>query len=287
MIMVRRILRRSGRRTAAYVAVAALVATSAFAAEQPDGAAIYAQQCAMCHGTSGEGTAGFPALAGSQVVLGDAREMVRVVLWGRGGMPSFAGQLSDAEIAAVTTHERTSWGNDAEPIEESFVAEVRDEGAARDEGEAREDDEAAREDDEDAAEPAETAETADAPPEDVEVDLPEDWFEQGREHFHTHCVACHQADGSGIPGAFPRLAGNPFVTGPAQNVIHVVLNGRAGMPSFGGVSDEQLALIISYVRQAWENEAHRVDAGMVATVRDGDELDLTPVSPLDRPGAGN
>jgi mono/diheme cytochrome c family protein len=72
-----------------------------------------------------------------------------------------------------------------------------------------------------------------------------------------------------------------------QPVSHTILNGRAGMPSFGGLSDEQIALIVSYVRQAWENDAHPIDAGMVATVRDGDELDLTPTAPLDRPGAGN
>jgi hypothetical protein len=70
-------------------------------------------------------------------------------------------------------------------------------------------------------------------------------------------------------------------------VIHIVLRGRAGMPSFGGVDDDQIALIVSYVRQAWENDAHPVDAEMVATVRDGDELDLTPTGPLDRPGAGD
>jgi cytochrome c oxidase subunit II len=242
-----------------------MLAVVALAAAQSDGAAIYAQQCAACHGTSGEGTASFPALVDNPVVLGDAREMVRVVLWGRAGMPAFADQLSDAEIAAVTTHERTSWGNDAEPIDEAFVAEVRDE-------------------DEDDAEPVDAVGPAD---EDLELDLPDDWFEQGRDLYQTHCMACHQVDGSGIPGAFPNLAGNPFVTGPVEAVLHIVLNGRAGMPPFAGLGDEQLALIVSYVRQAWENEAHRVDAEMVATVREGDELDLTPTSPLDRPGAGN
>jgi mono/diheme cytochrome c family protein len=244
---------------------AAALAAAAVAWAQTDGAEIYTQQCAACHGTSGEGTAGFPALVGNPIVLGDAREMVSVVLWGRGGMPAFAGVLSDAEIAAVTTHERTSWGNDAEPIDDAVVAEVREE-------------------EEDEAEPVDGVGPA---PEDVEVDLPEDWFSLGRDAFHTHCVACHQADGSGIVGAFPRLAENPFVTGPVEPVIHIVLNGRAGMPSFGGVDDDQIALIVSYVRQAWENDAHPVDAEMVATVRDGDELDLTPTGPLERPGAGN
>lgn len=88
------------------------------------GAQVYAQNCQACHGDSGAGVPGaFPALAGDPVVNGtDADAHIRVVLKGLSGkiisgthfsaqMPSFASQLSDADIAAVVDHERTSWGN--------------------------------------------------------------------------------------------------------------------------------------------------------------------------------
>jgi cytochrome c oxidase subunit II len=248
------------RRAAAWLAVLVLAAAGAAAAQ--DGAELYTQQCAACHGASGEGVAGFPPLAGSEIVLGEPREMISIVLWGRGDMPSFADVLDDAEIAAVISHERTSFGNDAESIDEEEVAEVREEGEEAD------------------------REPVDAAPADVAVDLPEDWFDLGRQAYLETCAACHQPTGEGITGAFPALAGNPFVTGPVEPVIELLLTGRAGMPAFSGLSNERLAFIISYIRNAWENEAHLVDAGMVETVREGDELDLEPVQPGERPGAG-
>lgn len=137
-----------------------------------------------------------------------------------------------------------------------------------------------------AAETEDTVEPEPAEQETVDVDLPEDWFEQGETLYLQNCSACHQSAGDGIPGAFPALAGNPFVTGHPQGIVHLLLNGRAGMPAFGGLPDEELALIASYVRNAWENEAHPVDADMIATVRDGDELDLESGDPMERPGAG-
>jgi mono/diheme cytochrome c family protein len=88
------------------------------------GAQVYASNCQSCHGESGAGIAGtFPPLAGDPVVNGsDADAHIRIVLRGLTGktiggtrysaqMPAFASQLSDAEIAAVIDHERTSWQN--------------------------------------------------------------------------------------------------------------------------------------------------------------------------------
>jgi cytochrome c oxidase subunit II len=266
--------RAMGRLALLGAALTMALAGSALAAAEvspevaAEGERVYGAQCAVCHLPTGEGAPPtFPSLVDNELLVGDPREPIHIVLFGRGAMPSFGDTLSDEEIAAVLTHERTSWGNDADPISEEQVAEVR----------AEEDAEAAP----DAEEPG-----VDAEAEPIDVDLPEEWFELGRAAYAEACSACHQPDGAGIPGAFPALAGNPFVTGPAQGIVHVVLNGRAGMPSFGGLSDERIALIVSYVRNAWENDAHPVDAEMVATVRDGDELDLERVSPLDRPGAG-
>ena len=120
------------RRVALVVAtlVVVLAGGAAIAQQAPDGATVYENYCVSCHGPSGGGGVG-PALAGSQD-LSDAASVVRQVLQGGGGMPAFAGQLSDAQIAAVVSHIRTSWGNDFGAVEPAFVAEVRGGGGAQD-----------------------------------------------------------------------------------------------------------------------------------------------------------
>lgn len=224
------------------------------AALAQDGAAIYQAQCAACHQPDGEGLATFPALAENAFVQGDERALVDLVLNGRAAMPAFAGILDDDEIAAVLTHVRASWDNDAEAIAADLVADVR---ADRDE------------------------------PEPIEVDLPDDWFELGEAAYAQSCAACHQVSGAGIPGAFPALAENAFVQSNADELLRVLLTGRAGMPAFGGNLDNAtIAVIASYIRNAWENEAHLVDAAMVEVVRGGGDLELDPTTPTFRPGAG-
>ena len=86
--------------------------------------------------------------------------------------------------------------------------------------------------------------------------------------FAANCAACHQASGAGIPGAFPALKGNRFVQAEAAPVIATVLMGRGGMPTFAeSIDDAQLAQVISYVRQAWGNQAPAVSAQEVQAVR--------------------
>ena len=70
-------------------------------------------------------------------------------------------------------------------------------------------------------------------------------------------MACHQATGKGIPGAFPALDGSPVVNGPRAEQIKVVLNGRNNkMPAWKGVlSDTEIAAAITYTRNNWSNKA--------------------------------
>lgn len=108
-----------------------------------DGAQVYQSRCAACHQAGGEGVPGtFPPLAGSVWVTGEKGVLIRVVLHGLQGAVEVAGEvydgsmpgwamLSDEEIAAVTTHERASWGNDAEPISAEEVAAIREALAGR------------------------------------------------------------------------------------------------------------------------------------------------------------
>ncbi len=79
---------------------------------------------------------------------------------------------------------------------------------------------------------------------------------KGKQVFSTTCVACHQANGQGIPGTFPALNGDKFVLGPMKDQILTVLNGHPGtaMAAFRDqLSDTQIASVITYTRNAWDN----------------------------------
>lgn len=102
------------------------------------GAKLYEQHCAQCHGERGEGVANaYPALAGNRAVrLTVTANLVQVVLNGGFapataghpqpfGMPPYATVLGDADVAAVLTHIRTSWGNAAPAVSQFEVAQQR------------------------------------------------------------------------------------------------------------------------------------------------------------------
>ncbi|HYC42621.1 MAG TPA: cytochrome c oxidase subunit II [Noviherbaspirillum sp.] len=79
--------------------------------------------------------------------------------------------------------------------------------------------------------------------------------QRGAQVYAANCVACHQATGKGVPGAFPALDGSPVVTGPRAEQIKVVVHGRKGMPPFKQLSDTELAAVITYTRNNWSNKA--------------------------------
>ena len=92
----------------------------------------------------------------------------------------------------------------------------------------------------------------------------------GAKVFAENCAACHQAQGQGIPGAFPALAGDFFVQGPADLAAKTVLNGRGGMPSFSAdLTDEQIAAVLSHIRASWGNHAPPIAPDLVAAARKG------------------
>nr|WP_315229377.1 cytochrome c [uncultured Albidiferax sp.] len=99
------------------------------------GGKLYEQHCAQCHGAQGQGVAGaYPPLAGNRAVtMASTANLVHAVRSGGFapstagnprpfGMPPFVLVLSDADIAAVLTHIRTSWGNQAAGVTELEVA---------------------------------------------------------------------------------------------------------------------------------------------------------------------
>lgn len=86
--------------------------------------------------------------------------------------------------------------------------------------------------------------------------------------FLDNCSACHQATGKGVKGAFPALAGSPFVQGDPKIVMTTVLNGRAGMPAFkDDLTDADLAAILTYVRSSWGNKASAIKPADVLAAR--------------------
>jgi len=93
---------------------AAIPAASAPAAA--DGQKVYNTQCAACHQPTGAGMPpSFPSLVGSKIVNGPADAHIQHTLKGKNLMPPFA-HLSDADLAAAISYERTSWGNKGGPV---------------------------------------------------------------------------------------------------------------------------------------------------------------------------
>ena len=81
---------------------------------------------------------------------------------------------------------------------------------------------------------------------------------RGEKVFAANCAACHQANGMGLPGTFPALNGSKVATGPLAGHLQIVLNGgRPGtaMAAFGKqLSDADIAAVVTYERNAWNNK---------------------------------
>jgi cytochrome c oxidase subunit II len=83
---------------------------------------------------------------------------------------------------------------------------------------------------------------------------------RGEKVYTANCVACHQANGKGLPPAFPPLDGSKVATGPKLAHISTVLNGvtRDGKPTAmiawkGTLSDVDIASVVTYERNSWGN----------------------------------
>ena len=103
-----------------------------------DGAQIFASRCSSCHQATGAGLPGvFPPLAGSEWANADASQVAKILLLGidgpitikgatfHGVMPAFGHQLSDAEIAAVASYVRSSFGNKSPAVTADVVKAER------------------------------------------------------------------------------------------------------------------------------------------------------------------
>jgi mono/diheme cytochrome c family protein len=101
----------------------------------------------------------------------------------------------------------------------------------------------------------------------------------GKEIFTKYCLACHQTDGSGVPGMYPTLQKTEWVLGDKPRLIGLLLNGQKGvitvndrtykgeMPSHQYLKDEQVAQVLTFIRSNFGNNAGPVTSEEVALVR--------------------
>lgn len=84
-----------------------------------------------------------------------------------------------------------------------------------------------------------------------------DLMTRGESVYQGNCAACHQADGKGMAGVFPAIDGSKVATGPIADHIALVMNGVPGtaMAAFAGMlSDADIAAVVTYQRNAWNNK---------------------------------
>lgn len=101
----------------------------------------------------------------------------------------------------------------------------------------------------------------------------------GKKIYTKYCISCHQADGGGVPNMTPPLIQTSFVLGNKDTLINIVLNGFKNvtiddetynnpMPPLGSVlKDQQIADVLTYVRNSFGNKASAVTAAEVKVVR--------------------
>jgi mono/diheme cytochrome c family protein len=113
---------------------------------------------------------------------------------------------------------------------------------------------------------------------------PPDPMVVGKRLFTANCVACHQATGQGVAGQFPTLVDSEWVVGGDwvgdNHLVKILLHGLQGaiqvkgntyngaMPPWKQLKDDQIAMILTYIRNEWGNSAPPITAEQVAKVRE-------------------
>ena len=97
----------------------------------------------------------------------------------------------------------------------------------------------------------------------------EELMERGERFYAVNCVACHQANGKGIPPVFPALEGSEVALNDSDKHIEILMEGIQGsaMAAFGdSYSEVDIASVITYTRQAWSNGEN--GDGVIVTPKD-------------------
>jgi nitrite reductase (NO-forming) len=111
------------------------------------------------------------------------------------------------------------------------------------------------------------------------VKADDEQMKRGLAVYSRTCIACHQPTGKGLAPVFPSIAGVPIVNGDATLPIKFILHGLMGpitvdgvtynsmMPPVAGVSDQDIADVLTYVRQSFGNKSNSVTPDQVKAVR--------------------
>lgn len=103
----------------------------------------------------------------------------------------------------------------------------------------------------------------------------------GKAVFTKYCLACHQSDGSGVPGMHPPLIQGSWVGKDPKELVAIMMKGLSGkievngetfngfMPSQAQLTDEEIADVLSYIRSSFGNNFEPVNASFVKKVRSG------------------
>lgn len=103
----------------------------------------------------------------------------------------------------------------------------------------------------------------------------------GERLYKQHCLACHQADGNGVPGMFPPLHDTKWVNGDNATLISIVLHGMDEEIEVNGevyntimaplphLSDQEVADVLNYVRKRFGSGPANITVDEVAGVRAG------------------
>ena len=105
--------------------------------------------------------------------------------------------------------------------------------------------------------------------------------DRGKKIFAANCQTCHQANGLGVPGQYPPLAGSEFTTGGSKRPAMIVLKGLQGPVTVKGqkfgsavmqpwdktLADQKIADVMTYERSDWGNHASPVTAEQIAALR--------------------
>ncbi len=216
------------------------------------GETIYTGHCAACHQPTGLGLPpAFPALKGSPMATtGPISDHINIVFNGRAGtgMQGYGKQLSLKEIAAVVTYERNAWDNNT-----GDMVQASDVNAAAGDSSAAP---ASQQDSAPAPTPAAPTEV-EAPTASLDDLSMDELMAMGEEVYVKSCLACHQANGAGMPPAFPALKGSPIALGPVDAHIDMVVKGKPGTAMMGfaaQLTPQQMAAVITYERNAWGND---------------------------------
>jgi mono/diheme cytochrome c family protein len=103
----------------------------------------------------------------------------------------------------------------------------------------------------------------------------------GKVLYKKYCLTCHQANGSGVPGMFPPLGSGSWISKNPDELVPLILKGLKGeievngesyksaMPPQTKITDQELALVLTYVRSNFGNHFDSVTPDKVKKVREG------------------